>query len=452
MKRNPDNLREYKDLPPHDLGAERAVIGSIIQVPDLIAKVRLVLAVADFFSLDHQQVFGAMLTLADDGKPAGDLPLIRAELLKRGKWEEIGGAAAFSDIAACGYEAHAIDHYAKLVRAHSLRRESQTIAREMVARAADLAEHPDALIDEIATRLANLRTRGRSGEYVTFDTALAQEWQNILDGGAKLIPTGLDELDQLVGGIGMGENVILAARPSMGKSALAKQLARNIARAGYPVGIISLEESPGKIIRNALASESEVDNRRIRSAKTLTPQEWNSLEAARDRLADEHLPIYITHRSRTIDHIAAVVRLWQAKHSIACVVVDHLGLVRTDGKTPYERASMASLEVSQLVKDCGLAGITLAQLNRAVTGRDDKRPSMADLRDAGRIEEDADAVLLLHREDYYHLADSDYTPTHTAELIIGKWRDATRGAVVKLISNLPAQRFDPAPVEVPHGL
>jgi replicative DNA helicase len=134
------------------------------------------------------------------------------------------------------------------------------------------------------------------------------------------------------------------------------------------------------------------------------------------------------------------------------IVLDHIGWVNADGKTPYERASNASREVAETIKEMNVAGLVLAQLNRGVTARDDKRPTMSDLRDAGRLEEDADGIVMLHREDYYHLDDGDYQPTQIAELIIAKWRDSERGIVVKVKSDMAYQRFEALPVELPEGL
>jgi replicative DNA helicase len=220
---------------------------------------------------------------------------------------------------------------------------------------------------------------------------------------------------------------------------MVKQTALRLACSGVPAAIISLEEQKPKIGRNILAAEARVENHKLRRPSSLSEQEWHEVDEGITRLGG--VPLYLVDRARRLPDIAAELTLLVASHGVRMVVVDYLQRVQAGGRDAYERAGLASVGLSDLFKDLNVAGFVPVQLNRNPEGRDDKRPTMADLRDSGQLEQDADGILFLHREDYYHSGDPAYVPTGVAELSIGKWRDGVRGKVVKLQSNLKYQTF-----------
>jgi replicative DNA helicase len=446
----PSLAAQFDRIPPCAIDAEMCLLASMILDRDCIPVVRSVVDRDAFYQADHQIIFDVLVKLYERNRPI-DAVILRNELAQRNLLDEIGGTAYIAQLFSQVPSAAHAQHYARIVADKSLLRRLIQIANDALrdgygARDCDAS----ALLARHAAALANAATRNATTDYVTMDEALEETWQQLTSGGVPIIPTGIDALDTDVAGLAPGEMVYLAARPSMGKSAMAKQIVRNIARSGVAVGYFSFEESISKIVRNSLSAEAAVDNKYLRNAVNLGEFQWNAIEEARPRLSG--LPIYMTRRCRRPDEIRNMVALWKAKHDVRVIVLDHIGWVQADGKTPYERASNASLEVANVIKELNVAGLVLAQLNRGVTARDDKRPTMSDLRDAGRLEEDADGIIMLHREDYYHLDDNRYQPTQIAELIIAKWRDSERGIVVKVKSDMAYQRFEALPVELPEGL
>jgi replicative DNA helicase len=441
---------QFDRLPPSSVDAEMCLLASMMLDNSIVPVVCGTVDRESFYQTDHQIIFDVLVKLHEQGRPV-DAVILRNELLRRQLLDEVGGAQYLGRLFDQVPSAAHAPHYAKIVADKYLLRRLIQISNDGLrdGYGANDAE-PSELIARQAAQLANAATRNAAADYVSMDEAIADTWKQLTSGGISIIPTGIDALDADVAGLAAGEMVYLAARPSMGKSAMAKQIVRSIARSGVAVGYFSFEESISKIVRNSLSAEAAIDNKLLRNSSNLGEYQWNALEDAKPRLAG--LPIYMTRRCRRPEEIRNMVALWKAKHDVRVIVLDHIGWVNADGKTPYERASNASREVAETIKEMNVAGLVLAQLNRGVTARDDKRPTMSDLRDAGRLEEDADGIVMLHREDYYHLDDGDYQPTQIAELIIAKWRDSERGIVVKVKSDMAYQRFEALPVELPEGL
>lgn len=226
----------------------------------------------------------------------------------------------------------------------------------------------------------------------------------------------------------------------MGKSTMAKQIALRAARNGVASTILSLEESGSKIGRNLLAAECRLDNHRLRKPRMLNEHDWNAIDTGISQLRG--FPLFVVDRARRLSDLRAELSLLVTRHNVQLAVVDYLQRVQVPGKDKYERAGNASEGLSDLFKELNVAGLVPVQLNRAVVGRDSKVPDMTDLRDSGQIEQDADGILFLHREDYYHIAEADYQPTHIAEVVVAKMRDGERGVSVKLESNLRYQTFE----------
>lgn len=429
-------------LPPFDLNAERAALSSMILAgiaDPIFDEMRATLARADFYSEDHQVVFAAVCSMKDAGRPI-DFVTLRQHLDEHQQLKLIGGTEFLASlIQSMPSAAHGV-HYASIVHELGRKRDLIRIANCILADAHGDQESVSSI--EIAGKasaaIASAINSGRSIGYVTASQALIEAYEQIEKGDSALIPTGFRDLDSAIGGIGVGEMMIIGARPSMGKSTIARQIAMRVATK-IPVALISLEESNAKIARNWISAAASIDNNRLRRGSNLVREEWDAVTAGISRM--DRLPIYIASKAFGLQEVKSVATVLASKHGCKLVIVDYLQKIRCEGKDRYEKVTNASQELSSLWKDLEVAGLVLAQLKREVATRDDRRPSMTDLRESGQIEQDADSILLLHREDYYGASDPNYCMNHEAELIIAKMRDGERGRTIRLRSELNFQRF-----------
>ncbi len=442
MKRSDHEMTgEFDRLPPHSIEAEICLLASMMQAgkddPGFHAMRSAVGSAAAFFQVDHQIIFAALCQMADRGTGI-DLVTIRDELAKRQQLEDVGGAAYLAQIiSAVPSIAHG-QHYAEIMAEKSRLRQMIAAANEML-RSAHGGNDASTIAQEAMTRLAKSAQSGKGCEYVRIDDLLMTTYDELSEHGAELVPMGFRDFDELYGGIAPGEMCVIGARPSMGKSTLLRQIAVKSALGGVPTGLVSLEEGKSKMARNWLASETLIENGRIRR-RQLSPGDFNSMAGAVARFAD--VPLYITDRARRLADIRAMISLWVARYGVRLVLIDYLQRVGgVEGKSAYERVSAISLGLSDIFKELNVAGIVAVQLNRQLTARDDKRPQMADIRKSGQIEQDADGIIFLHRQDYFELDNPSYRPTGEAELIIAKWRDGPRNKIVQLKSDLMHQRF-----------
>ena len=348
-------------------------------------------------------------------------------------------ASVFTTIGVEQYAAVVVDAWRK----RSIVRACQSAIQSL----RDAEEGPADVAQRLATTVSRLLADRRAGHAKSLEDCLHECVAQLEQGTSALVPTGFDAIDRELGGFMPGETVLIGGRPSMGKSTLARSIAIRAAALGVPVAIVSLEEPRAKMARNMLSAEAGIDNNRLRKANGLGSGEWQRISNAVGKLAG--LPVWMVDRVNTLRGIAAELSMLKAQHGIRLAIVDYLQLVQAGGATPYERAGQASVGLSQLFKSLEVVGIVAAQLSRESVKGDVKRPVMTDLRDSGQIEQDADAILLLHREDYYRLEDKAYQPTGEAELIVAKMRDGCRGKVIRLRSRLNQQAFDDIAAESP---
>jgi replicative DNA helicase len=455
---DPSIASQFDRLPPHSVEAEQATLGAFIAVAGrgepndekIVAEVRAMLTREDFYQADHQIIFDVLCAMHDGGRPV-DAVTLRDELRDRGLFEEVGGKNYLATLLSSVPGPSIGPHYANIVRTKSSLRKVISHANDVLRDAYapyTTSEHGIGLAQKLMEQMAAIINASTSTSYRRLDEILSDVRAEMTAGGIEGIKTGFFELDDIIGEIGAGEEMIVAARPSMGKSLIAKQIALHNAINDVPFAIVSLEERDRKIGRNLLAGLSGIDNHKIRKAKFLAREEWVAVDHGIRQASG--LPLFIVDKARKVSEIRAALSVLKARHGIRGFVLDYLGRVRgVDGKGIYEQVTNASGAVSDMIKDLKLSGIVLSQLSRAVENREDKRPNMSDLRDSGAIEQDADGILFLHREDYYHLADEQYEPTRVAEVIVGKLRDGERGGVVKLQSNLRLQRFENLVTDVP---
>jgi replicative DNA helicase len=433
---------QFDRLPPHSLEAEMCLVASLVLCDQaLFMECRALVGREMFFQADHEILFDIIAKLRGDGRKV-DWLIVREELSRRQMLEDIGGVAYLGQLASSvPSAAHALE-YAKVVREKAVLREVIAAAHGAIQQAYAPSADDNAIEIAQATiqRLGESILAGADKSFHSIGDLMGEVYEQLQAGGVPMVKTGFTDLDEKTGGIGLGEEVIIAARPSMGKSTAVRQIAAQIAQSGVPVALFSREEGRHKIARNLLSTFSGVENNRIRRA-SLDEHEWHELAGTMGRFGK--VPLYIVDDAWKMSDIASRLHVLVARHGVKVFILDYLQRVGgVEGKSAYERASAASLAVSDLIKKCNVAGLIVAQLNRGVEHREDRRPSMSDLRDSGQIEQDADGILFLHREDYYHLDDGNYTPTNEAELIVAKWRDGVRGQIVRLRSNLKTQMFE----------
>lgn len=460
------------DLPPappspHNLSAEMAVLGAILFDNNAHQRVSDFLKPSDFYATANSQIFEVLDHMISNGRVADGVTL-REHFDRDGHLADIGGARYLADLldsAAFGPE---INDYAKLIHDLALRRELIQIGSEIVQKAAksDLNEPGEAQIEHAEKKLFSLAERGSGAQgFQTFNSALAQSIETATlayqrDGKIAGVPTGLDELDRMLGGLHKSDLVILAARPSMGKTALATNIAYQAAKRckrekgasglnrttdGAVVGFFSLEMSSDQLATRVLADISGIPSDKMRRGD-LNAHDYEQIREAASQL--EGLPLFIDDMGGiSISQIAARARRLQRTSGLDLLIIDYLQLIspamgsRADGRV--QEVTQITKSLKALAKELQIPIIALSQLSRAVENRDDKRPQLADLRESGSIEQDADVVLFIYREAYYleRLEPSEDDPRHAewreqmnakfnlAEIIISKQRHGPIGKV-----------------------
>jgi replicative DNA helicase len=454
--------------PPHNPAAEMAVLGAILFDNNAYQRVSDVLKYGDFYAPANQQIFAVVDQLISNGRVADGVTL-REHFAKHEMLSEIGGARYLADLldsAAFGPE---IIDYAKLVHDLALRRELFEIGAEIQHKATnpEIEDTGDVLIQGAEKRLYALAEKGSGNSgFQTFNSALAVTIETATsafkrDGHIAGVATGLIELDSMLGGLHKSDLLILAARPSMGKTALATNIAYNAAKRhkfttnaagqrettdGAVVGFFSLEMSADQLANRILADVSDVPSDKIRRGD-ITPRDYEGIRDAARII--ENIPLYIDDTGGiSISQLAARARRLQRSFGLDLLIIDYLQLItssggnKSDGRVQEVSAITKSLKA--LAKDLQIPVIALSQLSRAVESRDDKRPMLSDLRESGSIEQDADVVLFIYREAYYlerREPDEDKQAEHAewqekmrsklneAEVIIAKQRHGPIGKV-----------------------
>ncbi|MBO2531311.1 primary replicative DNA helicase [Planifilum fulgidum] len=417
-------------LPPHSLEAERAVLGAILMDPQALTLVAERLRPDDFYRQGHQRLFQAMLNVAERGEPI-DLVTVTEELQKTKQLEEVGGVTYLTELADSVPTSAHVDHYARIVEEKAiLRRLIRTatqIASAGYAGGDDVAE----IIDEAERKILDISQRRIRKAFLPIRDLLMDTYERIEQmhenrGGLTGIPTGFPDLDRMTSGLQRSDLIILAARPSMGKTAFALNLAQNVAlHAGETVAIFNMEMPAIQLVQRMLSAEGNIDAQVFRTGN-LGEEDWEKLTMAIGTLAE--VPIFIDDTpGLTVFDIRAKLRRLQAEHGLGLVVIDYLQLIRgRGGESRQQEISEISRSLKLLARELNVPVIALSQLSRAVEQRQDKRPMLSDLRESGSIEQDADIVAFLYRDDYYN---EESERKNIMEVIIGKHRNGPVGKV-----------------------
>jgi replicative DNA helicase len=432
--------RQFERLPPHAIEAEMCVLASMMLDKELIGDIASRIDREVFFQADHQIIFDVLLRMYEQNRPV-DAVLLREELSKRQLLEEVGGNAYLAAILnTVPSAAHGL-HYAGVVREKALLRQLIAASNDILRDAYAPHEQAELILDKAEKRIFEIAQKKIGNAMVPMETVLHEVFEMIENRGQRGLETGYFELDDMMNGLQNGEMIIVAARPSMGKTAFAMNLIEHIsADTMLPTAIFSLEMSKQQLAQRMLCSRGNIDAHKLRKGM-LQSHEYAHLANVVGELAKAPIWVDDTPGLTPLD-LRAKSRRLKLQHDIKCVMVDYMQLMDNPGpESRQQQISEISRGIKAVARELNVPVIALSQLNRASEGRDGHRPRMSDLRESGSIEQDADVVMLLHREDYYKMSEPDFQPDNIAEIIIAKQRNGPTGTV-KLTFMNKTTRFE----------
>ncbi len=445
---NGDDAIAHLRIPPHSIEAESSVLGGLLLDNGAWDRVGDLLQDSDFYRYEHRLIYSAISQLVNATRPA-DVITVCEQLQNLGKAEETGGLAYLNSLAQYVPSAANIRRYAEIVRERSILRKLIGASDEIATNAFNpQGKGIDRILDEAEQKIFNIGEEGsrmKQGfqpmkslvEQLMVRVQEMSENPNDITG----VPTGFIDLDRMTSGLQAGDLIVLAARPSMGKTALAINIAEHVAlNEGLPVAVFSMEMGASQLAVRIVGSIGRIDQMHLRTGK-LKADEWPRLTAAIDRLHDIPLHIDETAGLTTSELRANARRLARQCGKLGLIVVDYLQLMSGSGADGENRATElgeVSRGLKMLAKELQCPVLALSQLNRSVESRTDKRPLMSDLRESGAIEQDADIIMFIYRDDYYN---KDSREPGVAEIIISKQRNGPTG-MVKLTFMKQITRFE----------
>ena len=418
-------------IPPHNLDAEQSVLGAMLESKEAIANVIEIIKGDDFYKPAHTEIYEAIMSLYAQGEPA-DAITIADELARRGTLEQIGGKPYIHGLLEAYPTASSAAHYARIVEEHALLRSLIQAGGSVQEIGFSMPEDVAEAIDEAEELIYNVGDKRLKDDYHPIRELLVRAMEDVetlYERGEHLtgLAAGFPDLDEMTAGFQQSNLIIVAARPSMGKSSLLNDFALNAAaRQNTPVVIFSLEMSKEEVVQRFLASDAKVDSQRLRKG-SLQEQDWGRLSAALGRLAEA--PIFIDDSANiSMMEMRAKCRRLKARHGLGLVIVDYLQLMQSPRKSEnrQQEVSEISRNLKILARELGVPVICASQLNRGVEMRSDKRPMLGDLRESGAIEQDADMVMFIYRDEIYN---PDSEAKGEAELIVAKHRNGPTGTV-----------------------
>jgi len=429
---------------PQAVEAERALLGGLIQRPDLLQEILVLLRPEHFYRHDHQQLYGLLLDMNERGD-AIDMVTVPERVAREANEERYGGVAYVVELPDYVPSTANLGHYAQTVRQKALLRALITTAHDLSDAAYEQPDDVTTLLDRAAQEIVGLGQEGKRGEWVDISLVVDKELMRIealgkRGDGVIGVATGFIDLDRMLAGLQPGDLVILAGRPSMGKTALALNIAQNAAVMGeVGVGIYSLEMSRQQLVDRMLCAHGMVDASKVRTGR-LDVDDWERFLEASEIL--RKAPIHINDApGLTIAEIRTHARRLATQHpDLGLLVVDYIQLMSSENpsQSRVQQVSDMSRGLKALAKDLNVPVLALSQLNRGVEQRQDKRPIMSDLRESGAIEQDADVILFIYRDEVYN---PDTAERSVAEVIIAKQRNGPIGKT-RLVFQGQYTRFD----------
>ena len=431
----PQSVSTEGRVPPQAVDVEEAVIGAMLLEKDAIAKAIETLDDTAFYKPAHQSIYRAMMALFERSEPV-DLITLTEELRRRGDLEKIGGEYYLTELTTKVSSAANIEYHAHIVLERALMRQLIHSSSEVINRAYSETEDALGLLDQAEQNIFDISEQRMKKSFVSMNTAVHKTMDMLQSihgkhSGVTGVPSGFADLDSLTGGFQPSDLIIIAGRPSQGKTALALSVARNATVLhDVPIGMFSLEMSTQQLVMRLMCAEARVDAHKVRTGR-LPEDEWKKLSMSVGRLYKAKMCIDDTPGLAVLE-LRAKARRLKVEHDIGLVIVDYLQLMQgpRNAQSREQEISAISRSLKSLAKELNIPVIALSQLNRSVESRNDKRPALSDLRESGAIEQDADVVIFVHRPEMFGITEQDNEPTEgLAEIIIGKQRNGPTDTV-----------------------
>jgi len=428
---------------PQNVEAEEAVLGSLLIDPEALYRVSPFLKGEDFYVQKNAWVYEAVLAIHERREPV-DFVTLCDELERRGQLEEVGGAAHITSLINAVPSAIHAEAYGHIVEQAAIRRRLISAASQIAQLAYQEVEDVDQVVDQAEQALFSVSQRRITRDLTPIQELIRRyydriEYLHAHQGEPLGVPTGYIDIDRLLGGLQRSDFVIIAARPSVGKTSLCLSIARNAARHGQHVAIFSLEMSGEQIVQRLVSAETGIDTQRLRLGD-LRDDEWPLFVQATGKLAD--LPVFIDDTpSISALQLRTKARRLHSEHGLDLIIVDYLQLMTGDVRSEnrVQEVSYISRSLKAIARELDLPVVAASQLSRAVEQRTDKRPVLADLRESGSLEQDADVVMFIYRDELYH---PETEKQHIADIIVAKHRNGPTGTVQLFFRNRLAQFLD----------
>ncbi len=428
----PSDLPNKK--PPQNTEAEQCLLGCLMLDKNAIVRVSDFITADDFYKDAHREIYSAMMDIYSKAEPV-DIMSVSTRLREKQTLERIGGSDYLTSLINTVPTATHVANYAKTVREKKVLRDLISASEQIGVEAFDESQDVDMLLDRAEKRVFSIGQQSLRQTFVPLRDILGETFERIdqlskHQGMYRGVPTGFVQLDKMLSGLQRGDLVILAARPSMGKTSLALDIAKHVAvHENLPVGIFSLEMGKDQLTERLLASQANVDSWRLRTGKLNDgpgDNDFSRLQTAMGTLSEA--PIYIDDAGTTnIMQMRSMSRRLQADRGLGLLIIDYLQLMDSSNKnaSPIQQVTENSRALKQLAKELNVPVLVLSQLSRAVEQRTPHRPMLSDLRESGAIEQDADVVMFIYREDKYN---ENSLEKNIAEIIVAKHRNGAQGA------------------------
>ncbi len=439
MAETGDKQLQVRDkLPPQSIEAEMSLLGSLMLDNEAIVKVADLLEPRDFYKPIHRIIYEAMLDLFSRNEPV-DLLSVSSRLKDKEKIEEIGGHSYLTELINMVPTASHVLSYAKTVQNKRILRDLISVSYEIGEMGYNEKEDPNVLVDQAEQKIFSVAQKSLAHNFIHIKEELEEAFERLdrlskHEKATRGIPTGFADLDNMLSGFQRSDLIILAARPSLGKSALALDIARRVAvHEKIPVGMFSLEMSKDQLIDRMIAAQGSVDSWRLRTGKLSSQGDDNDFVRIQEALGIlSEAPLYIDDTaSQTVLRMRAMARRLQANHGLGLVIIDYLQLILPSNSQTniVQQVTEISRQLKGLARELTVPVLAISQLSRAVEQRFPPRPRLSDLRESGSLEQDADVVMFIYREDKYKKQETDQNIGNVAEIIVAKHRNGPIGSV-----------------------
>ncbi len=428
-----DNSSIENKIPPQSIDAEKSVLGCLMLDKNAVIKVADLLNSDDFYKKQHQKIYETIIDLFKKNDPV-DLLAVSSRLKDKGQLEEIGGSSYLAEVINFVPTSTNVLNYAKIVRRKRVLRDLIEASQEINEIGREESEDVDMLLDRAEQKIFRIAQRSLSQNFLLVKDALPEAFERIdklskHKGEVRGVATGFADLDNILSGLQKSDLIILASRPSMGKTSLALNIAANVSmNSKVPVGIFSLEMSSDQLIDRLIATYANVDLWRLRTGKLHADGEDNDFSRIQHSMGLlSEIPLYVDDAaSINVLQIRAMARRLQAEKGLGLIIVDYMQLMQptNPNASPVQQMTEISRSLKILARELNIPVLALSQLSRAVEQRVPQIPRLADLRDSGSIEQDSDVVLFIYREDRYR---EESTKKNIAEIIIAKHRNGPIG-------------------------